>query len=83
MSLDYAYIKIINIVLEIEQFQEQMEYDEYAETSNEIVSEIQSLLSNLKIVQERLHHLEWWMNGDYGDNTYIEKIKGLKNERGI
>lgn len=32
----------------------------------------------LEVVSQYLHDLEWWLSGDYSDETYQEKLKEFK-----
>lgn len=42
---------------------------------DEILKEMKSLSRDLERNYERVHNLDWFLSGDYGEDTYLKCIK--------
>lgn len=57
------------------------EFDRLEDATEEerkiILKEIKSLIINLKKCSKRAKELEWYMSGDTGAQTYLERLKNI------
>jgi hypothetical protein len=60
------------------------EYDRLEDATPEqkliILSEIKSLIKDLRNCSNRAKELEWYMSGDTGASSYLERLKNIEDE---
>lgn len=47
--------------------------------SDIISQEMHNIMIELRDLHNRIHNLDYYLAGDYGEDTYIKKLKGEKN----
>jgi glutaminase len=71
-SLDYIYFKV-----------ESAAYDIAKESFTNKIPELKAFKDHLVKVAEVLHDVEWFLSGDYAEETMVESIKKLLSEEQV
>lgn len=93
-SLDYACFKLNYIIDDINcklkdnfktSIRTDYEFDYLHECTPEqrkaFIEYIEQLLKDLRYKVEELHHLEWFLSGDYGYDSYIKAMNELEESK--
>jgi len=54
-------------------------FDANIEQKQIILNEVKSLIKDLKTCAKRAKELEWFMSGDTGPESYLERLQKIKN----
>ena len=93
-SLDYACHKINYVIDELneklkdnfkssigEQYESDNLYELNPEQREQFVQHVQNLVKDLRYKAEELHHLEWFLSGDYGYDSYTKAMNELEENQ--
>jgi hypothetical protein len=72
---DYIQYRLIQLEDEIEHLL--INGDPKEKFTDEVKDSIIDLLPKLKEVRQRIHHLDYYLEDDYGIETYLERLKEL------
>lgn len=74
-TFDYRQYQLLEISDDIEAILA----EERKEHSDIISQEMHNIMIELRDLHNRIHNLDYYLAGDYGEDTYIKKLKGEKN----
>jgi signal transduction histidine kinase len=72
---DYIQYRLIQLEDEIENIL--LHGDPKEKFTDDVKDSIMDLLPKLKEVRKRIHHLDYYLEDDYGIETYLERLKEL------